>query len=246
MKWNRAFVKGDYHGQFRGLKDFCDEKHTTTDDLLICLGDVGLNYNLNVYDEERKRFLSKMPITFLMLRGNHEARPESISTIRKCYDKRFKCEVYYEQDYPNIYYINCDVFNLNGLRCLAISGAYSVDKEYRLMMGYKWFADEQPTEEEKEYVRKIVKENPTFNYVFSHTCPISHEPTHLFLNNIDQSKVDKTTELFLEEIYQQVHMAEQGEWLCGHYHSDEWLGGKIHMLFHDYYLLLKKEKNKND
>lgn len=246
MKWNRIFAKGDFHGQFRGLKVFCQENNTTTNDLLICLGDVGLNYNLNVYDEERKRFLSNMPITFLMLRGNHEARPENILTMCKCYDKRFECEVYYEQEYPNIYYINCSVFNLNGLRCLAISGAYSVDKEYRLMMGYQWFADEQPTEEEKELVREAVNANPAFNYVFTHTCPLSHEPTHLFLNNIDQSKVDKSTEIFLEEIYQQVQLAVQGEWLCGHYHSDEWLGGQVHMLFNDYYLLTEEGEKKYD
>lgn len=240
MTWNRIWVKGDAHGQFRGLKALCDEKHTTTNDLIIYLGDVGLNYNLNIYDEERKRFLSNMPITFLMLRGNHEARPENIPTMRKCYDKRFECEIYYEQEYPNIYYINCGVFNLNGLRCLAISGAYSVDKEYRLMMGHQWFADEQPTEEEKELVRAAVKENPIFHYIFTHTCPISREPTYLFLNNIDQSKVDKSTELFLEEIYQQIDYYALGEWLCGHYHDDAWLGGRIHMLFNDYYPLLQK------
>lgn len=234
MIWNRIWVKGDAHGQFRGLKTLCYEKCTTTNDLIIYLGDVGLNYNLNVYDEERKRFLSNMPITFLMLRGNHEARPESIPTMRKCYDKRFECEVYYEQEYPNIYYINCGVFNLNGLRCLAISGAYSVDKKYRLMMGYQWFADEQPTEEEKELVRAAVKENPAFHYVFTHTCPISHEPTHLFLNNIDQNKVDKSTELFLEEIYQQIDYNKLNIWFVAHYHHDEWLGGRIRLVFNDY------------
>ena len=103
---------------------------------------------------------------------------------------------------------------------------------------------EPKTEEEKELVRTAVKENPVFHYVFTHTCPISREPTHLFLNNIDQNKVDKSTELFLEEIYQQIDYYALGEWFCGHYHDDAWLGGRIHMLFNEYYPLLQKgEKN---
>lgn len=237
MSWRKIFVHGDFHAQFGSLKEFCEENKTTTEDLLICLGDVGLNYNLNFHDTERKVYLTRMPITFLMLRGNHEVRPENIDTMQKIYDSRFKSFVYYEQDFPNIYYINCDEFQINGNRCLAISGAYSVDKDYRLMMGYRWFMDEQPNDEEKELVRELVDENPAFDYIFTHTCPLSHEPRHLFLNNIDQSRVDKTTEMFLEEIYQKIDHSALKEWLCGHYHSDEWLGGGIHMLYNDYYTL---------
>ena len=33
---------------------------------------------------------------------------------------------------------------------LVLGGAYSVDKFYRLSMGYKWFSDEQMTIEERE------------------------------------------------------------------------------------------------
>ena len=34
-------------------------------------------------------------------------------------------------------------------KLLVIGGAYSIDKDYRLTMGYKWFPDEQPTKELK-------------------------------------------------------------------------------------------------
>lgn len=234
FKWRKIMVKGDYHAQFQGLKEFLKENNTTTDDLLICLGDVGINYNLDFHDDERKKFLSKLPVTFLMLRGNHEARPENVLTMKKVYDERFRCEVYTESQYPNIFYINCGEFYLNDMRCLAISGAYSVDKPYRLMMGWNWFPDEQPTEDEKVSVRRIVDKNPTFNYVFTHTAPLSKEPTQFFLPNIDQSKVDKSTEIFLEEIYQKIDKDNLKLWYLGHYHHDTWLGGGVRMLYQEY------------
>ena len=234
FKWRKIMVKGDYHAQFQGLKEFLKENDTTTDDLLICLGDVGINYNLDFHDDERKKFLSKLPVTFLMLRGNHEARPENVLAMKKVYDERFRCEVYTEPQYPNIFYINCGEFYLNDMRCLAISGAYSVDKPYRLMMGWNWFSDEQPTEDEKVSVRRIVDKNPTFNYVFTHTVPLSKEPTQFFLPNIDQSKVDKSTEIFLEEIYQKIDKNTLKLWYLGHYHHDAWLGGGVRMLYQEY------------
>lgn len=243
MKWKRIFVHGDAHGQFPDLKDFCHRAQTTTEDLLIYLGDVALNYNLDEHDEQRKKFLAKMPITFLMIRGNHEARPEDILTIKKVYNEDFKCEVYTEPKYPNIFYINCDEFYLNEYRCLAVSGAYSVDKEYRLMQGWRWFFNEQPTEEEKEYVRQLVCENPKFDFVFTHTCPLRYEPTHLFLNSIDQTKVDKNTEIFLDEIYDLVDKDTLQLWMCGHYHADEWLGPGVRMFFNEYKMIGGNEEN---
>ena len=52
----RVFLKGDPHGQFHGLKEFLSDNKTTTKDLLIYLGDVGLNYNLDEHDDQRKSF----------------------------------------------------------------------------------------------------------------------------------------------------------------------------------------------
>ena len=36
--------------------------------------------------------------------------------------------------------------------------------------------------------------------VFSHTCPYKYEPREVFLKTIDQSNVDKSTELWLDKI----------------------------------------------
>lgn len=237
----RVFLKGDPHGQFHGLKKFLKDNKTTTKDLLIYLGDVGLNYNLDEHDDQRKRFLSELPITFLCIRGNHEERPQYVEGMEFEYCHHIRTYCWHQEEYPNIWYYNCGEFMLNNKRCLAISGAYSVDKPYRLLMGYKWFKDEQPTENEKNYVRELIQGNNKFDYVFTHTCPISREPVHLFLNNIDQSKIDKTTELFLEEVYQQIDRDYLDTWFLGHYHHDEWLGGGLRLLYNDYVQLNLEE-----
>ena len=228
----RVFLTGDFHGQFYGLKEFCKDNKTTIDDLLICLGDVALNYNLDEHDDQRKKFLTKQPITFLCIRGNHEERPQYVDGMRFEWCPHIKQKCWHQDEYPNIWYINCDTFSLGDKKCLAISGAYSVDKEYRLMMGYNWFKDEQPTENEKKYVRKLIKENNgKFDYIFSHTCPREVEPTHLFLSGLDQSKIDKSTENFLQEV---LNTTQFDYWGCGHFHSDEYLGKNVHMFYNCY------------
>ena len=80
------------------------------------------------------------------------------------------------------------------MKSIVIGGAYSVDKFYRLAMGYKWFEDEQPSTEVKEYVEsQLEKLNWNIDLVLSHTAPLRYEPVEWFLPVIDQSTVDKST-----------------------------------------------------
>ena len=57
--------------------------------------------------------------------------------------------------------------------------------------------------------------------MLSHTCPLSLQPTDLFLRGLDQSTVDNTMELWLEKLANSI---EWKIWLFGHYHADriEW------------------------
>lgn len=61
--------------------------------------------------------------------------------------------VYYEEEYPNILFAkDGEIYDLDGERAMIIGGAYSVDKDYRLMVGEPWFPDEQPSVKIKTYV----------------------------------------------------------------------------------------------
>ena len=41
-----------------------------------------------------------------------------------------------------------EIYDIDDKKVMVIGGAYSVDKWYRLKMNYKWFEDEQISEEE--------------------------------------------------------------------------------------------------
>ena len=87
-----------------------------------------------------------------------------------------------------------------------------------------------------------VKNNSKFDYVLSHTCPINYIPQHLFLSFIDQSTVDKSMERYLQEIYELLDKDYLKKWMYAHYHSDEILPDKFHILFNDIIMLPQLEQ----
>ena len=225
----KFYITGDTHGNFNRIDYFCQRFETSKEDILCILGDAGINYYLNKKDYMLKQVLQDMPITFFCIHGNHEERPFNISTyITKKWNGGI---VYYEEEFPNILFAkDGEIYNINGKSILVIGGAYSVDKEYRLLKGWSWFKDEQPNKEIVKYIEKQITKQRYFDIVLTHTCPIKTEPRHMFLPFIDQSKVDKTTELLLQRIADWITF---DNWYFGHFHG-HWDNGKYHMLFEDY------------
>ena len=127
-------------------------------------------------------------------------------------------KVYYEEEYPELLFAKGgEVFELDGKKAIVIGGAYSVDKMIRLMYGYGWWPDEQPSEEIKRDVeRKLDELRWKVDVVLSHTTPLKYEPVEVFLKGIDQSRVDKSTEEWLDGIEDRL---DYQKWYCGHYHT---------------------------
>lgn len=226
----RLFLTGDIHGQYndvKKIKRFCKQNDTTYDDVIFLLGDVGANYYLNERDIEFKTALSSCSITFMILRGNHECRPENISSYIHS-----DSSCWYEEDFSNLLFLDNGMHYVNGKSFFVVNGAYSVDKPYRLMMGYKWFEDEQLTPIEKAWIINELDRNNSFDYILSHTCPLNYEPRELFLPQIDQSTVDKSMEIFLQQVYEKLN-PDFKHWYCGHYHHDTNLSDKIRLVYHD-------------
>ena len=69
------YLGGGTHWRFERIACFCRDNRTTREDVLIILGDAGVNYYLNHRDEKLKRYIDTMPVTLLCIHGNHEARP---------------------------------------------------------------------------------------------------------------------------------------------------------------------------
>ena len=147
------YVTGDPHGDFRQIADFCSAMETKSKDIMIVLGDAGLNYFGDTRDADRKEFISRTRITYLMVHGNHEMRPATLENYKLI--EWNGGMVYQEEGFPNLLFAkDGEIYRLGGKNVMAIGGAYSVDKEYRMRMGYRWFADEQPSGEIKKYVEQ--------------------------------------------------------------------------------------------
>jgi len=212
------YITGDKHTDFSNVYTFCLEHQTTTNDVMIILGDAGINYFLDDRDYILKNSLLQYPITFFCIHGNHEERPQNIATYKT--KKFYSGLVCYEADYPNILFAkDGEIYNFNDKQVLVIGGAYSVDKHYRIAMGYKWYGSEQPTVDTKNRILTIANnKKDNVDIVLSHTCPYKYLPYEAFLSGVDQSKVDQSTEKFLDEIEQTLNYKK---WYCGHYHIEK-------------------------
>ena len=227
------YITGDTHRNFSRIYKL--EKDT--DNMLIVLGDVGINYYLNEEDKNYKEYLKKFNLKLFCVRGNHEERPDNISTYKEV--EMFGGEVFIEEEYPNLIFAkDGETYNIDGKNILVIGGAYSVDKQYRLLHGYKWFKDEQLTKKEMDTILDKVK-GKHFDIVLTHTCPYKYEPREVFMQGLDQSKVDKSMEHFLDKIEENINY---DKWYCGHYHTEkqvdklEFMFGRIKIFNKDEYV----------
>ena len=108
------------------------------------------------------------------------------------------------------------------------------DKWYRLARGFHWWPDEQPSPEVRNKVESVLDQRCwQVDIVLTHTCPLKYEPREVFLQGLDQSTVDKSTEIWLDEIESKL---QYERWYCGHYHTEKQID-KIRFMFEDYALI---------
>ncbi len=140
--------------------------------------------------------------------------------------------MYYEEEYPSLLFAkDGEVFELDGKQVIVMGGAYSIDKMVRLMYGYGWCPDEQPSDEIKRYVEsQLDKLGWKVDVVLIHTTPLKYEPVEVSLSGIDQSKVDKSTEEWLDGIENRL---EYQKWNCGHYYMEKKID-KVEIMFENF------------
>lgn len=249
------YITGDKHGHFESIEAFCASNHTTKDDVLIVLGDLGVNYYGGRRDRGRKKLLNSLPITIFAIRGNHERRPERDWSIRTMATGSVIGTFVVEPEFDSILYAqDGHTYGLNTAdgwkKAFVIGGAYSVDKYYRLgcyaagNTNMLWFEDEQLSKEEREEVKTNLIRHLAIqktgahtapHYILSHTCPFSQEPVDMFLPSVDQSTVDTSTEEFLDEIKQILKEKEVDyRWFCGHWHTDRVAADHLRFVFNDF------------
>lgn len=211
------YITGDTHRDFERIKEFCEFAQTFQDDIMIILGDAGINYYLDEADNNLKNELSEYPITFFCIHGNHEERPFEISAYEEM--EWYGGIVYVEPDYPNLIFAkDGEIYDFDGKKAMVIGGAYSIDKWYRLHNNLPWFETEQPDDTIISFVEsQLDKINWKIDYIFSHTAPLKYEPTDVFIPSLKQENVDKTTEKWIDKIEDKL---DYEPWFLVHYHTD--------------------------
>lgn len=242
-------VTGDTHGGMSTITRIGNINRNMNcipeESAIIILGDAGLNFFLNGTDKKYKKTLNNMGYPIYCVRGNHEERPENIPGMVLIEDENVNNAVWIQEEFPNIrYFVDGNEYNIGGHSTLVIGGAYSIDKWYRLARaGYApseaetanpkkcgWFKDELLTKEEMSAISDNVN-GKHFDFVLSHTCPHSWEPTDLFLNGIDQSQVDKSMEIWMDDLKNKI---DWRIWLFGHYHADRIERPYVEQMYMDY------------
>lgn len=141
------YITGDCHGEFAKIRRFCMEMETTREDIMIILGDAGINISNGLKNLRKKQMLSQLPITLFCIHGNHEMRPTRVvqvdqwggRTDRKAYRLRdwHGGRVYVESAFPSILFArDGEVYDLDGTAALVVGGDYSPDKPMRLARGW--------------------------------------------------------------------------------------------------------------
>ncbi|MBR1854269.1 MAG: metallophosphoesterase [Lachnospiraceae bacterium] len=212
-----VLITGDTHRNFTRIIQFCNRFHTTKEDVLVILGDAGINFLGGDKDIRVKERLAQLPITLFCIHGNHEKRPESVGTYRMV--DWHGGAVYVEDAFPNLLFAkDGEIYDIAGKKTIVIGGAYSVDKWYRLERQMSWFADEQPSAKIKAYVEEqLQKKGWRVDVVLSHTTPYQYRPMDRFMPEIDQGSVDTSTEEWLTRIENRLSYEK---WYAGHYHCD--------------------------
>ena len=238
---NHVYVAGDQHGIFGQLL-WQIQRGRLFEDAIILLGDAGVNYFGDYRDVNSKNKLQNTGCTFLLVRGNHEARPGGEKySIKEIEKENFKGRFMEEEGYPNILYmLDGETYTFRShpgapeKTALCIGGAYSVDKYIRLHkqeMGYPdflWFPDEQLSKEEMDAILPKVQ-GGKWDYVFTHTCPTCMIPQDRMLSWVDRSTVDRSMEEFLQKVHDNINFSK---WYCGHWHVDR-TDGFFRFLYHD-------------
>lgn len=90
------YITGDTHREFYKLHDIEKNKNN----MLIILGGAGINYYLDGRDKLLKEQLNSYNIKLFCVQGNHEERPDNISTYKEI--DMFDGKVLIEEEYPNL------------------------------------------------------------------------------------------------------------------------------------------------
>ncbi len=235
------YAVGDIHGSAENAKRIVEPiaSELTPDDVIVCLGDVGIAYGDHVHDDLR-RYFSDLPCRVLVMRGNHDTRywrDMQLGTLASGHAEMVDWSgsaFMRDRRYPNTLYVHDggDLVTIDNHVCLFIPGAWSIDGRYRRKTGLPWEPEEQLTRSERDDLLRLA-ETHSIEHIFSHTCPFDWMSLELYDRLIPVEVVpvsDATMEEWLEDVLDACESLEA--WWFGHYHDDRDVAcGLGHLLY---------------
>ena len=227
------YITGDVHGDSSAMQRWCEIVEPDKNDIIVILGDAGLNYFGGERDRERKMLANSLGSTIFCIHGNHEMRPEKAGGYETV--EWHGASAWAEPEFAHLMFAkDGEIYDLGGEKAVVLGGAYSTDKHFRLAYGYRWFEDEQPSDAVKRLAEEtLAGAGWKVPVVLSHTCPYKYRPIEAMRSGISQSKVDTSTEEWLDRIEERL---DYRKWYCGHWHINKRVD-KVEFLFHDIRIL---------
>lgn len=210
-------IVGDLHGHKHSLRNAYNAGHVKENDLVICLGDVGINYGSQTNRRGERKSFAKFPFQFLFVYGNHEQRPEEIEGYVKTKVPELTANnwhendcgtVYMDPEFPNQWFaIDGAAYIVGNMSLLTVGGATSIDKHLREPFRTWW-----PTENirSKDITKALSHGAHGFSLILTHTCPEECIPVEDNYHNPDEK--------LLSELFNRLTW---DYWFCGHWHINK-------------------------
>ena len=212
------FFCSDPHGDFKEIVTFAKEQKLGQEDVVVVLGDACLNYYLDQRDARAKKDLSTAcPCRWLIVRGNHDVRPETVEGYVPI--PAFSGRVLVEPKYPNLLFAqNVGHYDFDGVHAVVLAGAAMAEPEKHAAEGLVVPDDPQLTEREIWWAEDMLEDiSYKTDLMLTHTCPKSFILDEMKHPAYDQSTLDHTFEKWLDIVACQV---DYKVWLFGHFHKD--------------------------
>ncbi|MBR3315298.1 MAG: metallophosphoesterase [Atopobiaceae bacterium] len=238
------YVTGDTHrardiAKLRA-RSWTEGRALTRDDYVVVCGDFGAIWGERDLDDgggALLRWWESRPWTTLFVDGNHENH-DLIDRLRV--EERFGTPVHVAPGCPHVIHLmrGC-VYDLplsgsGTARCLAMGGARSTDRMWRVE-GESWWAREMPSDEEYDRCTASLEAvGWKVDYVLTHELPADLRIGALDWRSYAElaNSADPLSN-YLQWVYDTLDKDALRMWYAGHYHVDREVGDKCRVLFND-------------